>query len=163
METNLSRGDDGRALAEKLINLYYTTVPYPWTRHQIDSYDQFLSADIPAIIRSSNPMILLEDQIANTGEYSYKAEIFIGGLNGDAIFIGTPTVSLNKTEDVRIMLPNEARLRNLNLERHGKNSFDRISIFLILQLKLIFLLNTRNRADQEQESNMEGWRLLTVH
>jgi DNA-directed RNA polymerase II subunit RPB2 len=118
METNLSRGDDGRALAEKLINLYYTTVPYPWTRHQIDSYDQFLSADIPAIIRSSNPMILLEDQIANTGEYSYKAEIFIGGLNGDAIFIGTPTVSLNKTEDVRIMLPNEARLRNLT---YGSN------------------------------------------
>jgi DNA-directed RNA polymerase II subunit RPB2 len=55
----------------------------------------------------------LQDQIANTGEYSYKAEIYIGGIKGDKISIGTPTVSLQNTQEVRLLLPNEARLRNL--------------------------------------------------
>jgi DNA-directed RNA polymerase II subunit RPB2 len=110
MTTSL-RGDDARELSEKLLKLYYTTVDYPWTRHHIDSYDQFLSSDLPAIIRSSNPIMILEEQIANTGEYAYKAEIFIGGMDGSKLAIGTPTITLQ--DDTRLLFPNEARLRNL--------------------------------------------------
>ena len=76
------RGDEARELSERLLKMYYTTVDYPWTRHHIDSYDQFLSSDLPAIVRSSNPILVLEDQIGTTGEYAYKAEIFIGGMEG---------------------------------------------------------------------------------
>ena len=43
----------------------------------------------------------------------YRIEIFVGGLNGDEIDIGTPTISLQKTKEVRVLFPNEARLRNL--------------------------------------------------
>ena len=105
--------DDSRTLAERLLNIYYSTVNYPWTRHHIDSYDQFLSSDLPAIIRSSNPILLLEDQIGDSGEYAYKAELFIGGKDGDRLSIGTPTFNHTSKEDVRLLLPNEARLRNL--------------------------------------------------
>lgn len=112
MTTSL-RGDEARELSEKLLRLYYTTVDYPWTRHHIDSYDQFLSSDLPAIIRSSNPILVLEEQIGSTGEYAYKAEIFIGGLDGSKLTIGTPTINLQTTNDVRLLFPNEARLRNL--------------------------------------------------
>lgn len=107
------RGDEGKALSEKLIKLYYSTLPYPWTRHHIDSFDQFLSSDLPAIIKAGNPMIILQEQIGSTGEYAYKAEIFIGGLTGDRLYIGTPTMTLNNNKEVRLLLPNEARLRNL--------------------------------------------------
>ena len=112
MTTSL-RGDEARELSEKLLNLYYTTVDYPWTRHHIDSYDQFLSSDLPAIIRSSNPILLLQEQIGSTGEYAYKAEIFIGGMDGSKLSIGTPTLNLQNSNEVRMLFPNEARLRNL--------------------------------------------------
>ena len=112
MTTSL-RGDEARELSEKLLKLYYTTVDYPWTRHHIDSYDQFLSSDLPAIIRSSNPILVLEEQIGNTGEYAYKAEIFIGGMDGNKLSIGTPTLNLQNSNEVRLLFPNEARLRNL--------------------------------------------------
>jgi len=112
MTSNL-RGDEARELSERLLKLYYNTVDYPWTRHHIDSYDQFISSDLPAIIRTSNPITVLEEQIGSSGEYAYKAEIFIGGLEGNKLYIGTPTLNLQNSSEVRLLFPNEARLRNL--------------------------------------------------
>ena len=112
------RGDDARALSEQLLKLYFKTNDYPYTRHHIESYDQFLSQDLEAIIHSRNPILLLNDtrdvgEVSKSKYYKYKAEIFIGGLKGDRLYIGTPTVSLQDSEEVRILFPNEARLRNL--------------------------------------------------
>jgi len=112
------RGDDARALSEQLLKLYFKTNDYPYTRHHIESYDQFLSQDLEAIIHSHNPILLLNDnrdvgEVSKSKYYKYKAEIFIGGLKGDRLYIGTPTVSLQDSEEVRILFPNEARLRNL--------------------------------------------------
>jgi DNA-directed RNA polymerase II subunit RPB2 len=111
--TSALRGDEARELSERLLKLYYNTVDYPWTRHHIDSYDQFLSSDLPAMIRTSNPITVLEEQIGATGEYAYKAEIFVGGLEGNKLYIGTPTLNLQHSSEVRLLFPNEARLRNL--------------------------------------------------
>jgi DNA-directed RNA polymerase beta subunit len=65
------------------------------------------------MIKASNPITILQDQIGSTGVYAYKTEIFIGGVNGSQIYIGTPTVSLKDSEEIRLLYPNEARLRNL--------------------------------------------------
>ena len=107
------RGEEARELAESILKKYFTTQGYPYTRHHIESFDQFVSQDIPAIIKASNPLILLHGAIGDTGQYMYKAEIFIGGLEGNRLFIGTPTISLKDSQEIRILLPNEARLRNL--------------------------------------------------
>ena len=107
------RGEEGRELAEHILNKYYTTQGYPYTRHHIESYDQFVSHDMQAIIKAANPLMLLHGAIGDTGNYRYKAEIFIGGMNGDRLYIGTPTVSLKDSQEIRVLLPNEARLRNL--------------------------------------------------
>lgn len=107
---------DSRLISEKLIEKYYKTFSYPFTHHQINSYDQFISSDVPAIIKSFNPIIILQDKIGtskNEDIYAYTTEIFVGGLNGDRYYIGTPTVSLKNNTDVRVLFPNEARLRNL--------------------------------------------------
>ena len=100
-------------LSRKLLETYFKTFDYPFVRHHIDSFDNFLIQDIPAIIKANNPFLLLKQLIPNTNTYKYRLEIFIGGISGTEIEIGTPTVSLQKTREVRVLFPNEARLRNL--------------------------------------------------
>ena len=107
-------GDEARELSRHLIDSYFRTVPYPYTRHHLDSYDQFLQQDLTSIIKSHNPILILKDLInEKTNTYKYKVEIYVGGMDGTAIEIGTPTVSLQNTDEVRVLFPNEARLRNL--------------------------------------------------
>jgi DNA-directed RNA polymerase II subunit RPB2 len=107
-------GDESRELSRSLIDRYFRTVPYAYTRHHIDSFDQFLQQDLISIIKSQNPILILKDLInEKTNTYKYKVEIFIGGEDGMAIEIGTPTISLQNTDEVRVLFPNEARLRNL--------------------------------------------------
>jgi DNA-directed RNA polymerase II subunit RPB2 len=107
-------GDESRELSRSLIDKYFRTVPYPYTRHHIDSFDQFLQQDLISIIKSQNPILILKDLInAETSTYKYKVEIFVGGIDGTLIEIGTPTISLQNTDEVRVLFPNEARLRNL--------------------------------------------------
>ena len=65
------------------------------------------------IIRSQNPILILKNLYENTDTYKYRVEIFVGGRNGTDIEIGAPTVSLQDTQEVRLLYPNEARLRNL--------------------------------------------------
>lgn len=124
MERKL-RGDEARDVAESLLRSYFRTQDYPFTRHHIESFDQFLSQDLPAILKAENPWTILQNplgkstQMGGPGEqravsvYGLKAEVFVGGLQGDQIYIGTPTVSLKEAEEIRILYPNEARLRNL--------------------------------------------------
>jgi DNA-directed RNA polymerase II subunit RPB2 len=107
------RGDDARELSEKILNTFFKTQSYPYTRHSIDSYDNFVSQDLPAIIKDQNPLLLLHSPIGNTGFYAYKAEVFIGGIDGTKLYIGTPTISLQDSKEIRVLFPNEARLRNL--------------------------------------------------
>ena len=102
------------AFPKKLLDTYFSTFDYPFVRHHIDSYDQFLSQDLPAIIQSHNPFLLLKQLLhQKEGIYKYRVEIFIGGLHGTDIEIGTPTLTLQKTQEIRVLFPNEARLRNL--------------------------------------------------
>jgi DNA-directed RNA polymerase II subunit RPB2 len=105
---------DETVRAESLIKTYFQTQDYPFTRHHIESFDQFVSQDMPAIIRAENPFTLLQNPIGTTGIYAYKAEIFVGGINGDKIYIGTPAVNLKESDEIRVLFPNEARLRNLS-------------------------------------------------
>ena len=88
-------GDQSRDRSRHLLDRYFRTVPYPYTRHHIDSYDQFLQQDLIGIIRSQNPILILKDLLdEKTNTYKYRVEIFVGGEDGTAIEMGTPTISL---------------------------------------------------------------------
>jgi DNA-directed RNA polymerase II subunit RPB2 len=111
-------GEQSRRLATELIHTFFTSQSNPLVRHHIDSYDQFVRNDIKAILKSNNPLLIYKNPKDTSGEvgsskYKYKTEIYFGGLDGEQVFIGTPTIALNNGEDVRILYPNEARLRNL--------------------------------------------------
>lgn len=111
----LTAGDKSREISRNLIDKYFRTVNYPYTKHHIDSYDHFLEHELINIIKSQNPILLLKELIdEQTNTYKYNVEIFIGGEDGTAIEIGTPTISLQNTEEVRVLYPNEARLRNVS-------------------------------------------------
>jgi DNA-directed RNA polymerase II subunit RPB2 len=112
-EVKLHTANPNTLLSRKILDTYFQTFDYPFTRHHIDSFDQFLSQDIPAIIKANNPIMILNELIPGTDTYMYRTEVFVGGLNGDEIEIGTPTISLQKAKEVRVLFPNEARLRNL--------------------------------------------------
>jgi DNA-directed RNA polymerase II subunit RPB2 len=107
------QGSATRSLARNLIHKYFQTSAYPYTRHHIDSFDQFLTKDLTNIIRSHNPILILKDLIPDTNLYTYKVEIYVGGKDADTLEIGSPSISLQASEDVRLLFPNEARLRNL--------------------------------------------------
>jgi len=107
-------GDEARELSRHLIDKYFRTITYPYTRHHLDSFDQFLRQDLTSIIKANNPILILKDLInPDRNIYKYKVEIYVGGEDAQQIEIGTPTVSLQNTEEVRVLYPNEARLRNL--------------------------------------------------
>ena len=98
-------------IPRRLLDQYFQTTAYPYTRHHLDSYNQFLEIDLPTIIKSQNPLIIVKDLIKGTNTYEYTVEIYVGGLDGKSLHLGTPTIQTN--EDVRLLFPNEARLRNL--------------------------------------------------
>lgn len=107
-------GDQGRKMSRALIDRYFRTVTYPYTRHHIDSFDQFMQHDLVSIIKTQNPILILKDLLKEgTNLYRYKVEIFVGGEDGSEIEIGAPTLNLKNGDDIRLLYPNEARLRNL--------------------------------------------------
>ena len=100
-------------IPRRLLDQYFQTTQYPYTRHHLDSYNQFLETDLPTIIKSQNPLIIVKDLIPGTNNYEYKVEIFIGGVDGTGLRLGTPSLQHMGGEEVRLLFPNEARLRNL--------------------------------------------------
>jgi DNA-directed RNA polymerase II subunit RPB2 len=112
-------GNEAADLAKDLLYSYFKTQSYPFTRHHLNSYDQFLKEDMIRIVQSQNPILLLKDLIpgidplSNRQRYRYKIEIFIGGEDGTGFHIGSPTINRFESTEVRLLYPNEARLRNL--------------------------------------------------
>ncbi len=102
-------------LGQFLIHKYFSTNMNPMTKHHIDSFDQFLQRDLKNIIKSKNPMIILKNPKAKRGssDNKYRIELYIGGLEGNDIQFGVPALTLKKGKDIRLLFPNEARLRNL--------------------------------------------------
>jgi DNA-directed RNA polymerase II subunit RPB2 len=106
-------GDSSRIVAKDLLDMYFKTTSYPFTGHHIESFDQFLMEGIPSILKGKNPLTLVKERLGTTNFYKYKVELYFGGEKGTGIYIGTPTVSLQQTKEIRVLFPNEARLRNL--------------------------------------------------
>jgi len=142
--------DSARTLARSLLDRYFRTVSYPYTRHHIDSFDQFLSKDLPAILKNKSPLLLLKDLIdEKTNTYAYRVEIYVGGLDGTKIEIGAPTVSLQNTQEVRLLFPNEARLRNLTYAS---------MVYVDIDIKLVYTERTPDGKLSSQDIPIESFR-----
>jgi DNA-directed RNA polymerase beta subunit len=117
MATELTPEDKGRELSKAIIDTFYRTNAYPYTQHHIDSYNHFMSQDLISIIKSNNPILILKDRIpGTTNQYTYEVKVYMGGEDGTQLFIGTPTLSLLASKEIKLLYPNEARLRGLTYE-----------------------------------------------
>jgi DNA-directed RNA polymerase II subunit RPB2 len=95
------------------INTYFHDHPQHLVQHHIDSYNYFFETDLFRIFKENNPQTLHSDQYDETHQdYSHSLKMYFGGKNGDKIYFGKPVIS--DKGNPHIMMPNEARLRDMN-------------------------------------------------
>ena len=94
-----------------IIDSYFALNRYYITKHHLDSYNDFVSNTIKKTIKSMNPFIILKNDKNDSTTEKHKIEIYIGGENGEDIFIDKPVIYENGK--ARIMTPNEARINDL--------------------------------------------------
>jgi DNA-directed RNA polymerase II subunit RPB2 len=95
----------------KLLETYIKDHPNYLVKHHIDSYNAFWLEQLPEYLREKNPIDILKEPNETNTDYLLKAKIYIGGKEGDKVYIGKPMIY--DDENVHFMYPNEARLRNM--------------------------------------------------
>ena len=92
------------------IDAYFNRPNGGLVQHQLDSYNDFFSTGLPQLFQERNPVTLIKDKDATTGEFNLVCRLYFGGKDGSRIYYGKPTISVD--DSTRIMYPNEARLMN---------------------------------------------------
>jgi DNA-directed RNA polymerase II subunit RPB2 len=99
-----------------IINEFFNKSPNYFTISQIDSYNDFVMNKIPYTIRTLNQSgaftMLKYYPAPNQNILKYQVNVFIGGRDGDKIFLGKPIIHQNGKN--RPLYPNEARLKDWN-------------------------------------------------
>ena len=80
--------------------------------HQISSCNQFYDNSIKKIFHDLNPLTYYSEFSEEKKMYRYNVEMYIGGKEGQYIYYGKPVIY--DEGNMHYMLPNEARLRNMN-------------------------------------------------
>lgn len=96
----------------QVIDTYFKDNPYFLTKHHLESWNDFVSNRIINTIKVLNPYIILKNQ--DNGRIQHEINIYVGGLEGNDIFLTKPTIYENGEQ--RIMYPNEARIRDLTYQ-----------------------------------------------
>ena len=78
----------------------------------------------------------MKEQDESTKEYNYKAELYIGGIDGKRLYFGKPIIYDDHRE--HYMFPNEARLRNMTY-----------AITLHVDIEVIYkIINTKGELEE---------------
>jgi DNA-directed RNA polymerase II subunit RPB2 len=91
-----------------VLDSYFNSNRYFLTKHHLDSFNDFITSKITNTIKILNPIVMLK--IQDNGKLTHEVNIFIGGTDGNDVFINKPTLF---NENTRILYPNEARLKDL--------------------------------------------------
>ena len=96
-----------------VIDLYFKDTPNYIAKHHLDSYNDFIDKKLPQLFKEKHKQTVWRDGIPDTTKYIYSANIYFGGKDGTQFRIGKPTIYDHDTKEMRILYPNEARLKNL--------------------------------------------------
>jgi DNA-directed RNA polymerase II subunit RPB2 len=96
-------------MESSILDTYFRDHFYPFTKHHIDSYREFIRKYIPDVVKSYNPITMVKFHNNKEGDLELRIEVFIGLENGENVYFDRPTVDANTT----IMTPQDARLKNL--------------------------------------------------
>ena len=85
----------------KLIEAYYTSPQNKKyvSNHHLTSFNTFIKEKVPYIITTLNPFVIVKE--------NYEIRVFIGGKNGDGIYIAKPCTTNNTA-----LFPNTARMND---------------------------------------------------
>jgi len=107
-----STGTDLSTESWDIIDNYFKENPNWLARHQLDSYNDFVSHKLPLIFKNVNhTSAFMFDKLDDT--VTYQADIYLGGKEANKFKIAPPTIYDSKTQMMRPLYPNEARLKNL--------------------------------------------------
>jgi len=98
-----------------ILDSYFRDHMYPFTKHHLDSFKQFVKTHIPDTIAYYNPITMIK--FGDEEEEAVKVEVYIGGLKNKkddqlAIYIDRPT-SFDEEGKSILLTPHETRLRNI--------------------------------------------------
>lgn len=95
-----------------ILDAYFHDHVYPFTKHHLDSFKQFMKVHIPDTIAHYNPITMIKFGASEENE-AVKVEVYIGGVGEKlAIYIDRPT-SFDEDAKSILLTPNETRLRNI--------------------------------------------------
>lgn len=120
----------------------YFKTNYFLTKHHLDSYNDFILNKLPNTIRVLNPFVIIKNQ--DNGITTHEINVYIGGINGDEIFINKPTVIENGEQ--RLMYPNEARLKDMTYKSE---------IYANILVKYITKKNGKETIDERTFNNIK--------
>ena len=99
---------------KKILDVYFENNKYPFTSHHLDSFRELIKSYIPKTIKSYNPITMIKYD--DVGTLIMKTELYVGNKNSDEIYLDRPIYF--EEGDMKILTPNDARLRNLTYESH---------------------------------------------
>jgi DNA-directed RNA polymerase II subunit RPB2 len=111
----MSQIDEDEKIIWDIIECFFRDNPNYLVKHQIEPYEEFFEKGFFNIIKENNPIVIMKNQDTNTKNYKYKAELYIGGKEGQGIYYGKPIIynDTNPDNKVQFMYPNIARLNNM--------------------------------------------------
>lgn len=118
----------------RVIDKYFKTNSYFLTKHHLDSWNDFVDSKIKSTIAVLNPFVVLKNQ--ENGRIVHEINVYVGGKDASAIFLNKPTIFENG--ELRILYPNEARLRDLTYQTE-------------LYANIVVEITTRERQDGGEE------------
>ena len=95
----------------KILDKYFSDNPTAFVNHHLESFNNFYGKDINQIFKEKNPIKIMKAQDSETKNFKYRANLYLGGKNGDKLYFGKPIIFDEDRE--HYMYPNEARLRNM--------------------------------------------------
>ena len=91
-----------------IIDAFFSSNKYYFTNPQIESFNDFVGNKLPYTIKTLNPFTMLKKN-QDTNDLMYEVNVYIGGKEGDKIYLGKPILHENKKN--KPLYPNEANLK----------------------------------------------------
>jgi len=102
---------DNDTIAQPIIDKMFQDKPHLFVEHHLTSYNDFFKTGMKRIMKEKNPIRILKEQDEKTKDFKYRCNLYLGGKNGDRVYLGKPVIS--DDNNPHYMFPNEARLRNM--------------------------------------------------
>ena len=92
-----------------IINNYLKNTRNYFTKHHLDSFNDFIEDKIPQTFKQYNPQIIYKEFNKDLNNYKYETHIYYGGKDSDKVYIAKPIIykEENGKEVKKQLFPNQ--------------------------------------------------------